>query len=535
MINFTVVRAPSHYNVILGRTGLRTLRAVSLTIHSMVKFPTSRGITTLVNRTMIISECRRLEKKQMIKTETSRGIPPKGEPHVRVDLTEQILVNPTYPNQMITIGGNLSEGCKNQLKALLKKSMDVFAWEPADMTFEEWVKAGIVHPVKYPTWISNPVLVKKIDKSWRMCIAFKNLNSACPKDYYPLPDINEKIKYIMLHEDALRPQECQSYLSKISRHDFQSQIERNLEAYVDDMVIKSNDEKVLIADIAETFDNLRRINMKLNPKKCLFGVEEGKFLGYMEMQSLSGKLAALKRFFSRSTERSLPFFETFKDITKESKDEYRWTKNAEKAFQEMKRVIVELPSLTTPTKEEMMTLNDIENNYAPLEKLALSLLHMLRRLRRIRSIQHSLRAKKCHKRSGTGRLLVRSSSRNPSRRILLSTGPNAKQECMERWTLFMDGASNSKGFEASLVLISLSGVEFTYALRLNFTSTNNEAEYEALLAGLRLAKKMKVIPGGGIGLMINRLKEGKHDRRGGRRQLDDAHHTMSSRGNMAKG
>ncbi|GKF88371.1 reverse transcriptase domain-containing protein, partial [Tanacetum coccineum] len=62
---------------------------------------------------------------------------------------------------------------------------------------------------------------------------------------------------------------------------FQSQIERNLKAYVDNMVIKSNDEKVLIADIAETFDNLRKINIKLNPKKCSFGVEEGKFLGYM--------------------------------------------------------------------------------------------------------------------------------------------------------------------------------------------------------------------------------------------------------------
>ncbi|GKB49224.1 reverse transcriptase domain-containing protein [Tanacetum coccineum] len=119
---------------------------------------------------------------------------------------------------------------------------------------------------------------------------------------------------------------------------FQSQIGRNLEAYVDDMVIKSNNEKILIEDIAETFDNLRRINMKLNPKKCSFGVEEGKFLGYMvtserirpnpkktkaiadmqspqtlkEMQNLSGKLAALKRFMSRSAEKSLPFFETLK-------------------------------------------------------------------------------------------------------------------------------------------------------------------------------------------------------------------------------
>ncbi|GJR74434.1 reverse transcriptase domain-containing protein [Tanacetum coccineum] len=139
---------------------------------------------------------------------------------------------------------------------------------------------------------------------------------------------------------------------------FQSQIGRNLEAYVDDMVIKSRDEKMLLADIAETFDNLKRINMKLNPKKCSFGVEEGKFLGYMvtsegvranlkktraltdlkfpltlkEMQSLNGKLASLSRFLAKSAKRSLPFLNTLKNITKENKHEYRWTQKAEEAF-----------------------------------------------------------------------------------------------------------------------------------------------------------------------------------------------------------
>nr|GEW60402.1 reverse transcriptase domain-containing protein [Tanacetum cinerariifolium] len=66
MINFTIVRTPSPYNVIFGRTGLRSLRAVSSTIHSMVKFPTPRGIATLVTRSAIIFECRMLEKKQMV-------------------------------------------------------------------------------------------------------------------------------------------------------------------------------------------------------------------------------------------------------------------------------------------------------------------------------------------------------------------------------------------------------------------------------------------------------------------------------------
>ncbi|GJX40251.1 reverse transcriptase domain-containing protein, partial [Tanacetum coccineum] len=127
--------------------------------------------------------------------------------------------------------------------------------------------------------------------------------------------------------------------------------------YVDDMVIKSKDEKMLLPDIAKTFDNLKKINMKLNHMKCSFGVEEGKFLGYMvmsegirantkktkavadlqsprtlkEMQSLSEKLAFLNRHLVKSTER---------------------------------------------------TLNEAERNYAPMEKLALSLINMTRRLRR---------------------------------------------------------------------------------------------------------------------------------------------------------
>jgi hypothetical protein len=60
---------------------------------------------------------------------------------------------------------------------------------------------------------------------------------------------------------------------------FKKQIGRNLEVYVDDIVIKSKDEEDLVKDIAETFTKLREINMKLNPKKCSFGVKEGKFLG----------------------------------------------------------------------------------------------------------------------------------------------------------------------------------------------------------------------------------------------------------------
>ncbi|GJW76004.1 reverse transcriptase domain-containing protein [Tanacetum coccineum] len=206
---------------------------------------------------------------------------------------------------------------------------------------------------------------------------------------------------------------------------FQTQLGRNLEAYVDDMVIKIKTEQEMIMDIADSFDNLQKSNMKLNPKRCSFSVKEGNLLGYMvtsegirvnpkktkavanmqsprtlkEMQSLSGKLAALNRFLARSAERSLPFFETLKNITKNNKDEYRWTEDAKHAFQEMKRLIMELPSLTTPKLKETLyvylaasqdvvsgvllaerkekktpirhvsrTFHEIKRNYAPLEK-----------------------------------------------------------------------------------------------------------------------------------------------------------------------
>nr|GEU45890.1 reverse transcriptase domain-containing protein [Tanacetum cinerariifolium] len=58
----------------------------------------------------------------------------------------------------------------------------------------EWFKARIVRRVRYPTWVANPVLVKKPNNSWRMYIDFKDLNEACLKDLYPLLKIDWKIK-----------------------------------------------------------------------------------------------------------------------------------------------------------------------------------------------------------------------------------------------------------------------------------------------------------------------------------------------------
>nr|GFB44911.1 reverse transcriptase domain-containing protein [Tanacetum cinerariifolium] len=178
--------------------------------------------------------------------------------------------------------------------------------------------------------------------------------------------------------------------------------------HVDDMVIKSRDEKMLLADVAETFDNLRKFNMKLNPKKCSFGVEEEKFLGYM--------------------------------VT--------WTVEAEEAFQQMKKLILDLFSLTPSFLKETLYA------YLAVTKEAVSVVLMTDR---------------------KGRQYV-----------------TPEKDDTDKWTLFTNRASNLKGSRAGLVLIGPSGIKYTYALHLTFFSTNNEAEYKALLAGLRIARRMNI-------------------------------------------
>ncbi|GKE40151.1 reverse transcriptase domain-containing protein [Tanacetum coccineum] len=269
--------------------------------------------------------------------------------------------------------------------------------------------------------------------------------------------------------------------------------------------------------------------IRANPKKTKAVADMQSPRTLKEMQSLSGKLAALDCFLFRLAERALSFFETLKNITKDNKNDFRWTDEAEQEFQEMKKLILELPTLTTPGLKETLYAYfaiskdaEAERNYAPLEKLALCLLHLSRRLRRyfeahhIKVITDQPIKQILNKSEVFGKLAkytvelgaynITFIPRNTVKGQILADFLNeilvdtkhmeicslAGEESLEESALFTDGASSLKGTGAGLVLIDLAGTEYTYAIRLNFASTNNEAEYEALLAGLRIAEKMKV-------------------------------------------
>jgi hypothetical protein len=156
---------------------------------------------------------------------------------------------------------------------------------------------------------------------------------------------------------------------------FQAQIGRNMEVYVDDMLVKSTESVSHVHDLHEAFETLKQYRMKLNPAKCAFGVSSGKFLGYMvssrgieanpekiqailemqspktkkQLQQLTGRLVALNQIISRSTDKCLPFFKILRKA-------FEWSSECEEAFLQLKRYLMSSPLLSRTVPGEVLNL-----------------------------------------------------------------------------------------------------------------------------------------------------------------------------------
>src|SRR3954465_2707464 len=251
-----------------------------------------------------------------------------------------------------------------------KRNLGIDRQKAAEEEVDKLLEADFIREINYPQWLANVVMVKKNNGKWRMCVDFTDLNKACPKDSFPLPRIDYLVdnasghqllsfmdafsgynQIMMAEEDKEKTAfitESGTYYyevmpfglknagatyQRLVNKVFKHQINRNLEVYVDDMLVKSKEKAEHVLDLHETFEVLKKNNMKLNPQKCVFGVASGKFLGFMvtsrgieanpdkiqailnmqeprtlhDIQKLSGRLAALSRFLSKGAERSLPF------------------------------------------------------------------------------------------------------------------------------------------------------------------------------------------------------------------------------------
>ncbi|XP_065620822.1 uncharacterized protein LOC136063822 [Quercus suber] len=339
---------------------------------------------------------------------------------------------------------------------------------------------------------------------------------------------------------------------------FEPQLGRNIEIYIDDMVVKSKVVSEHVKDLESTFEVLKKHKLRLNAAKCSFGVGSGKFLGYMvthrgievnpdqirainelqpprnpkEVQKLTGMTAALNRFISRSADRCRPFF----SLINKWKG-FEWTEECAVAFQQLKDYLARPPIMSSPEPDEVLfayiavathavslvlirteggvqkpvycvskSLHEAEVRYLPLEKAILAVVHGTRKLPHyfqahtavvltqlplkaiLRSADYTGRIAKWGTILGAFdiKYMPRTSIKGQVFADLVAefTEPRLEEEA------YVDGAANQRGSGVGLVLISPEGIIIEKVLRLGFSATNNEAEYEALLMGMNMVQRM---------------------------------------------
>ncbi|XP_024013731.1 uncharacterized protein LOC112087864 [Eutrema salsugineum] len=340
-----------------------------------------------------------------------------------------------------------------------------------------------------------------------------------------------------------------------------------MEVYIDDMLVKSLIASEHVGHLRTCFDILDQYGMKLNPTKCTFGVTSGEFLGYIvtqrgieanlkqiaailelpspttkrKVQRLTGRIAALNRFISRSTDKCLPFYQLLR-----GNKHLEWNEKCEEAFVELKKYLSTPPVLSKPETGETLylciaisefavssilvredrgeqkpifytskSLDGSEYRYPTLEKFAFAVVISARKLRPyfqshaiVVLTDHPLRTF-LHSPSQSGRLAKwaielseydieyrgRTATKSQVLADFLVKLPPELVEAnpvVQPWILHVNGSSSHKGSGVRIRLKSPEGEVIEQSFRLGFPASNNEAEYEALIVGLRLAKDIAV-------------------------------------------
>uniref|UniRef100_A0A2N9IYR7 Uncharacterized protein n=1 Tax=Fagus sylvatica TaxID=28930 RepID=A0A2N9IYR7_FAGSY len=406
---------------------------------------------------------------------------------------------------------------------------------------ERLLASGAIREVQYPAWLSNTVVVRKkndqlVDSASRharlsFLDAFQGYHQIPmnPADQEKTAFITPRGTYCYRVMPFGLKNAGATYQRMVTKM-FGPMLGKTVEVYIDDMLVKSLREENHIADLLQVFNILRRDNLRLNASKCTFGVGSG--------AAFNRDDCALGRFISRSADKCKPFFRL---LGKRSR--FEWDEECSVAFQAIKAYLSTPPCLSIPNPGEPLflylavsdhadqrpvffvskTMDEAELRYLPLEKAALALLYAAKKLPHYFqsstvTVLSDLPLKMLLQRSDfTGRItrwgvylgslgveykprtaikgqvlaeFLAEFQYDPSNPTLFNPAQTHFNSDEVEWKLFVDGASNSKGSGAGIVLISPEGLVLEQAVRLKFSASNNEAEYEAMLIGLRTAKKL---------------------------------------------
>ena len=358
------------------------------------------------------------------------------------------------PNQPIEIriGSSLSPDEKSKLIDMLRSYLDVFAWSYEDMPgldptivqhhlpilpharpfkqklrrlhprwslrvkeeIQKQLRVGFLSVVEYPEWLANVVHVPKKDGKVRVCVDFRDLNKASPKDDFPLPHIDMLVdstaghpmlsfmdgfsgynQILMAPEDAEKTSfitEWGTYCYRVmpfglknagatyQRADttiFHDMMHKDVEVYVDDMIVKSQGRADHLAALQRFFERIRQFRLRLNPKKCTFGVTSGKLLGHIviergievdpektkaildmpaprtekEIRGFLGRLQYISRFIARLTDICEPIFRLLR-----KNQPTVWNDDCQRAFEKIKECLLSPPVLVPPTSGRPLLL-----------------------------------------------------------------------------------------------------------------------------------------------------------------------------------
>ena len=276
------------------------------------------------------------------------------------------------------------------------------------------LKVGFIKPIHQAEWIANVVPIPKKDGKVRMCVDFRDLNKACPKDDFPLPHIDVLVdnttssalmsfmdgfsgynQIKMAHRDMTKTTftiEWEIYFYTIMPfwlknegatyqrmatallHDI---MHNEVEVYVNDMIVKSKEREGHIVNLRKFFERIKEFRLRLNPQNCTLGVTVGKLLSFLvsdkgievgpskinailemplpnskkEIRGFLGRLQYISRFIAKLTSTYEPIFKLLR-----KNEPHEWNDECQKVFELIKEYLLHLSIVVSPMHEKPLLL-----------------------------------------------------------------------------------------------------------------------------------------------------------------------------------